>query len=78
MGHVLWDVHATGTWKPPLAPETDDNCERDEDEEEEEVSDFHFTSCLCVCYMGGHAHKRGGDAPTETVAATPNCVGILP
>lgn len=40
--HVLWDVHATGTWKPPLAVEGDDNY-TEEEGDKDEVSGFHFT-----------------------------------
>ena len=53
VGHVLWDVHATGTWKAPLAPETDENYKWDEEEEEDEVSDFHFTLCMLHEGEGG-------------------------
>ena len=54
--HVRWHVHATGTWKPPLAPEGD--CYT-EGEEEDRVSDCHPTSCLYTVLWGTNTPTDG-------------------
>jgi len=66
--HVRWHVHATGTWKPPLAPESD-YCT--EGEEEDRVSDCHPTSCLYTLLWGTRPQKTEPNAPTNPSATTP-------
>jgi len=77
--HVRWHVHAAGTWKPPLAPESDYYTEG---EEEDRVSGCRLTLCLYTLLWGTRPQMAGQTAPTETFATTLHkkefCVCILP
>lgn len=66
--HVRWHVHATGTWKPPLAPESDYYTEG---EEEDRVSDCHPTSFLYTFLWGIRPQMAEPNAPTNPSATTP-------
>jgi hypothetical protein len=69
--HVRWHVHATGTWKPPLAPENDRDTE---DEEENGVSDCRLVLYLYTALEETRPHRAGRTAPTDTSATPPSFV----
>lgn len=77
--NVRWHVHATGTWKPPLAPESDYYTE---EEGENGVSDCCPTLCLYTFWWGIRPQMAGQFAPTETSGTSPQTkelwVCILP
>ena len=75
VGHVKWNVQATGTWKPPAGLEDDHPMEDyTEDEEEDRVSDEHFS--LRTLLFGHTPTKVCGICAHETLCHF--LWGILP
>ena len=76
VGHVEWNVHATGTWKPPPGLE-DDNSMEDytEDEEEDRVSDWHFGLRLYTLLFGFTPTKACGTCAHENLCRDASCCG---
>lgn len=59
VGHVRWNVHATGMWKPPVGPGTDDEYTEDE-KGEEEVSSSTLWMPICVLFAVGGTRPQEG------------------
>lgn len=77
--HVRWDIHPTGTCRPPPSAETNDNYTEEEEEKEEgEVSDLHSTLYFYMVLGGDTPTREGEMRPLKPLVQRQNCVGILP